>query len=104
MRDKSGRILPGTFTKPSLETLRIIYPAGVQAFIADGKSYGYLTALFRVVFWYNKELCEKANVDPTRSNIGGLARCGPKVQSRSVISRLPLGRIENWPLQFYPRF
>jgi len=40
------------------------YPAGVQAFMAEGKSYGLPDSVGPIVFWYNKELCEKAHVDP----------------------------------------
>ena len=36
------------------------YPAGVQAFIAEGKSYGLPDSVGPIVFWYNKELCEKS--------------------------------------------
>ena len=41
------------------------YPAGVQAFIAEGKLYGLPDSVGPIVFWYNKELCEKADVDPS---------------------------------------
>ena len=41
------------------------YPAGVQAFIVEGKSYGLPDSVGPIVFWYNKELCEKADVDPS---------------------------------------
>src|SRR6202040_517962 len=42
------------------------YPAGVQNFIVDGKSYGLPNDVGPIVFWYNKELCQKAGVDPTK--------------------------------------
>ena len=40
------------------------YPAGVQAFMSECKSYGLPDSAGPIVFWYNKELCEKAGVDP----------------------------------------
>jgi raffinose/stachyose/melibiose transport system substrate-binding protein len=41
------------------------YPAGVQNFVYEGKSYGLPNDIGPMVFWYNKELCAKAGVDPT---------------------------------------
>ena len=35
------------------------YPAGVQAFIVGGKSYGLPDSVGPIVFWYNKELCDE---------------------------------------------
>jgi ABC-type glycerol-3-phosphate transport system substrate-binding protein len=46
------------------------YPAGVHAFIANGKLYGLPDSVGPIVFWYNEELCEKADVDPTRPSGG----------------------------------
>ena len=40
------------------------YPAGVQALMSQGRSYGLPDSVGPIVFWYNKELCEKAGVDP----------------------------------------
>ncbi len=42
------------------------YPAGVQNFTYEGKSYGLPNDVGPMVFWYNKELCQKAGVDPTK--------------------------------------
>jgi raffinose/stachyose/melibiose transport system substrate-binding protein len=42
------------------------YPAGIQNFIVDGKSYGLPSDVGPIVFWYNKELCQKVGVDPTQ--------------------------------------
>ena len=41
------------------------YPAGIQNFTVDGKLYGLPNDVAPIVFWYNKELCQKAGVDPT---------------------------------------
>jgi raffinose/stachyose/melibiose transport system substrate-binding protein len=42
------------------------YPAGVQNFMFEGKSYGLPNDVGPVIFWYNKDLCAKAAVDPTK--------------------------------------
>src|ERR1700751_4812746 len=40
------------------------YPAGVQNFTYQEKTYGLPNDVGPVVFWYNKDLCAKAAVDP----------------------------------------
>ena len=42
------------------------YPAGMQNFTYEGKSYGLPNDVGPMVFWYNKELCQRADVDPTK--------------------------------------
>src|SRR6202045_197775 len=42
------------------------YPAGVQNFTYQGKPYGLPNDVAPIVFWYNKELCQKAGVDPQK--------------------------------------
>ena len=42
------------------------YLAGVQNFMFEGKSYGLPNDVAPIVFWYNKDLCGKAGVDPTK--------------------------------------
>ncbi len=42
------------------------YPAGIQNFTYQGKTYGLPLDVAPMVFWYNKELVEKAGVDPTK--------------------------------------
>jgi maltose-binding protein MalE len=39
------------------------YSTGVEAFTSQGKSYGLPDSVGPIVFWYKKELCEKAGVD-----------------------------------------
>jgi raffinose/stachyose/melibiose transport system substrate-binding protein len=56
------------------------YPAGVQAFIAEGKSYGLPDSVGPIVFWCNKELCEKVGVDPSAIKywedlVGAVQKC-----------------------------
>jgi ABC-type glycerol-3-phosphate transport system substrate-binding protein len=42
------------------------YPAAVQNFSFDGKYYGLPNDVAPEVLLYNKELCQKAGVDPTQ--------------------------------------
>ena len=42
------------------------YPATIQNFTVEGKMYGLPNDLGPIVFWYNKELCNKAGIDPTK--------------------------------------
>jgi ABC-type glycerol-3-phosphate transport system substrate-binding protein len=42
------------------------YPATVQNFTVDGKIYGVPNDLGPIVFWYNKDLCQKAGIDPAK--------------------------------------
>ena len=42
------------------------YPATIQNFTVEGKLYGLPNDLGPIVFWYNKELCNKAGIDPTK--------------------------------------
>ena len=39
------------------------YPAGIQNFTYQNKTYGLPIEVAPMVFWYNKELCRKAGVD-----------------------------------------
>ena len=78
------------------------YPAGVQNFTYQGKTYGLPNDVGPVVFWYNKELCEKAGVDPTKIKswedfIDAVKKC----QSAGV-TPLAAGGKDKWPLHFYP--
>jgi raffinose/stachyose/melibiose transport system substrate-binding protein len=78
------------------------YPAGVQAFMSQGRSYGLPDGVGPVVFWYNKELCEKAGVDPGETKywedfIEAVKKC-----KAAGITPIAVGGAEKWPLQFYP--
>ena len=42
------------------------FPAGIQNFTYESKSYGLPNDVGPMAFWYNKELCRKAGVDPTK--------------------------------------
>ena len=78
------------------------YPAGIQNFTYQGKTYGLPNDVGPIVFWYNKELCEKAGVDPTKVKswedfIDAVKKC----QSAGV-TPLAAGGKDKWPLHFYP--
>ena len=58
-KDITNEIAEGGFNET-------FYPATAQNFVVDGKAYGVPNDLAPMVFWYNKELCQKAGVDPTQ--------------------------------------
>jgi raffinose/stachyose/melibiose transport system substrate-binding protein len=78
------------------------YPAGIQNFTYQGRTYGLPNDVGPVVFWYNKELCEKAGVDPTKIKywedfIDAVKKC-----QAAGITPLAAGGKDKWPLHFYP--
>jgi raffinose/stachyose/melibiose transport system substrate-binding protein len=78
------------------------FPAGIQNFTYEGKSYGLPNDVGPMVFWYNKELCQKAGVDPTKimyweDLIDVVKRC-----QAAGITPLAAGGKDKWPLHFYP--
>src|ERR1700751_953196 len=78
------------------------YPAGIQNFTHEGKSYGLPNDVGPMVFWYNKELCQKAGVDPTKiiyweDLIDAVKKC-----QVAGITPLAVGGKDKWPLHFYP--
>ena len=78
------------------------YPAGIQNFTYEGKSYGLPNDVGPMVFWYNKELCEKAGVDPTKIKywddfIDAVKKC-----QAAGITPVAAGGKDKWPLHFYP--
>jgi raffinose/stachyose/melibiose transport system substrate-binding protein len=80
------------------------YPAGLQNFTIEGKTYGLPNDLGPIVFWYNKELCQKAGVDPTKIQywedfVDAVKKC-----QAAGITPVAAGGKEKWPLHFYPTF
>jgi raffinose/stachyose/melibiose transport system substrate-binding protein len=78
------------------------YPAGIQNFTYQGKTYGLPNDVGPMVFWYNKELCEKAGVDPTKIKywedfIDAVKKC-----QSAGITPIAAGGKDKWPLHFYP--
>jgi raffinose/stachyose/melibiose transport system substrate-binding protein len=78
------------------------YPAGVQNFTFQGKTYGLPNDVAPIVFWYNKDLVQKAGVDPTKIKdwddfIDAVKKC-----EAAGITPLAAGGKDKWPLHFYP--
>jgi raffinose/stachyose/melibiose transport system substrate-binding protein len=78
------------------------YPAGLHAFMVEGKLYGLPDSVGPVVFWFNKELCENAGVDPCAiKNWEDLLDAIQKCKAAGIIP-IVVGGSEKWPLQFFP--
>ena len=78
------------------------YPAGIQNFTYESKSYGLPNDVGPMVFWYNRELCQKAGVDPTKIRywedlIDAVKKC-----QAAGITPIAAGGKDKWPLHFYP--
>jgi raffinose/stachyose/melibiose transport system substrate-binding protein len=78
------------------------YPAGVQNFIVDGKSYGLPNDVAPIVFWYDKELCQKAGVDPTKIKEWDDLLDAVKKCKAAGVTPIAAGGGDKWPLHFYP--
>lgn len=78
------------------------YDAGIQNFTVNGKSYGLPYDLGPMVIWYNKELCQKAGVDPTKIQYwDDFVEAIKKCQAAGVTPAAAGGK-DKWPLHFYP--
>jgi raffinose/stachyose/melibiose transport system substrate-binding protein len=78
------------------------FATGVQAFMSEGRSYGFPDSVGPIVFWYNKELCEKAGVDPSAiKDWEDLLDAVKKCKQAGIIP-MAVGGSEKWPLHFYP--
>jgi raffinose/stachyose/melibiose transport system substrate-binding protein len=78
------------------------YPAGVQNFTYQGKTYGLPNDVAPIIFWYNKDLVQKAGVDPTKIKdwddfIDAVKKC-----QAAGVTPLAAGGKDKWPLHFYP--
>jgi raffinose/stachyose/melibiose transport system substrate-binding protein len=78
------------------------YPAGIQNFTYQGKTYGLPNDVGPIVFWYNKELCAKAGVDPTKIKYWEDFIDAVKKFQSAGIAPLAAGGKDKWPLHFYP--
>jgi raffinose/stachyose/melibiose transport system substrate-binding protein len=78
------------------------YPAGVQTFMFQGKSYGLPDSVGPIVLWYNKELCEKAGVDPNGIKLWQDLLDAIKKYKAAGVTPIAVGGSEKWPLHFYP--
>ena len=78
------------------------YPAAIQNFTSQDKYYGLPRDVAPIVFWYNKELCQKAGVDPQKIKywedfIDAVKKC-----KDAGITPVAVGGKDKWPLHFYP--
>jgi raffinose/stachyose/melibiose transport system substrate-binding protein len=97
VQDISAEIAEGGFKDT-------FYPAGVQNFSYQGKTYGLPGDIAPIVFWYNKDLCAKAGIDPTTIKtwddfIDAVKKC-----QAAGITPLAVGGKDEWPVHFYPAF
>jgi raffinose/stachyose/melibiose transport system substrate-binding protein len=78
------------------------YPAGIQNFTYQGKTYGLPMDVAPIVFWYNKDLCRKAGVDPQKIKYwDDFVEAAKKCQAAGV-TPVAAGGKDKWPLHFYP--
>ena len=78
------------------------YSAGVQNFTVNGKIYGLPNDIGPIVFWYNKDLCQKAGVDPTQIHYWDDFIAAVKKIQAAGITPIAAGGKDKWPLHFYP--
>ena len=77
------------------------YPATIDNFTVGGKIYGVPNDVGPVVLWYNKELCQKAGVDPTKIKqwkdfVDAVKKC-----QAAGITPVAVGGQDQWPVHFY---
>jgi len=80
------------------------YPAGIQNFTYQGRTYGLPNDVGPIVFWYNKDLCQKAGVDPQKIKywedfVDAVKKC-----LAAGVTPIAAGGKDKWPLHFYPTF
>jgi raffinose/stachyose/melibiose transport system substrate-binding protein len=78
------------------------FPAGVDNFSKDGKSYGLPNDIGPIIFWYNKDLAAKAGIDPTTFKTWDDFIAGVKKCKDAGLTPIAVGGADKWPLHFYP--
>jgi raffinose/stachyose/melibiose transport system substrate-binding protein len=77
------------------------YPATLQNFTVGGKVYGLPNDAAPIVLWYNRELCQKVGVDPTKiQSWDDFADAVKKCQAAGITPAAAGGK-DKWPLHFY---
>jgi raffinose/stachyose/melibiose transport system substrate-binding protein len=76
-------------------------PAAVKAFQVDGTTVGVPNHLSEVVFFYNKELVQKAGVDPEAIKTWADFLEAVKTIKAAGITPIIMGGGEKWPMHFY---
>ena len=77
------------------------YPAAAQNFSFEGKYYGLPNDIAPEVLFYNKELCQKAGVDPTQIHYWDDLIEAVKKCKAAGITPMAVGGKDKWPLHFY---
>ena len=66
------------------------------------QAHGLPNDIGPMVFWYNKELCAKAGVDPTEIKYwDDFVEAAKKCQAAGI-TPVAAGGKDKWPLHFYP--
>jgi raffinose/stachyose/melibiose transport system substrate-binding protein len=77
------------------------YPATLQNFTVGGKIYGLPNDAAPIVLWYNRDLCQKAGVDPTKIQYwDDFVDAAKKCQAAGITPAAAGGK-DKWPLHFY---
>jgi raffinose/stachyose/melibiose transport system substrate-binding protein len=96
---EAGYIEDLSAARPDLE--KNIYPAALDAYSIDGMQVGIPYDFSQVAIFYNKELVDKAGLDPkTLETWDGLI-AGVKKLKEAGITPILLGGGEKWPVHFY---
>jgi raffinose/stachyose/melibiose transport system substrate-binding protein len=78
------------------------YRAGIENFTVNDKIYGLPNDIGPIVFWYNKDLCQKGGVDPTQIHTWDDFIDAVKKLQAAGITPIAAGGKDKWPLHFYP--
>ncbi|MEZ2221587.1 ABC transporter substrate-binding protein [Rhizobium sp. RCC_161_2] len=76
-------------------------PASVQAFTVNGKVYGVPLGASDVVFWTNKELAQKAGINPEALKTWSDFLDAVKKAKAAGVTPIVVGGKDKWPLHFY---
>ena len=103
MYEQVGSGICQDITKPVTEGgfKDTFYSATIENFTVKGKIYGVPNDVGPVVLWYNKELCQKAGVDPTKIKqwndfVDAVKKC-----QAAGITPVAVGGQDEWPVHFY---
>ena len=80
------------------------YPAAIQNFMVKGKLYGVPNDLAPIVFWYNKDLCQQAGIDPTKIQYWDDFVEAVKKCQAAGLTPVAVGGKDKWTLHLYPTF
>ena len=96
---EAGYIEDLSAARPDLE--KLIFPAALNAYAIDGVQYGIPYDFSQVALFYNKQLMEKAGVDPKSLETWDGFLAGVKKIKEAGITPIIMGGGEKWPMHFY---